>query len=218
MARFSFNEADNYSQANRGSFFSLKDDGDVARVRFLYGTLDDISGYAVYKVDVDGKERWVNSLRAYNDPIDKDPFAMAGMRVQAKMFIPVYNVDTDEVQIWERGKNYFATLAGFANRYNPLYNQVFEIERHGKKGDTKTTYQFYPVDSSSFDINSVEIPNPLGTIILDKTYDEMAYYVQNERFPESSQQVAERRQSSQQSSYGQSDIPMRRTPNGPKAF
>ena len=67
MARFTMAEADNYSQSNAGSYFALKDDKDTARVRFLYKTVDDIVGYAVYRVQVGDKERYVNAIRAYND-------------------------------------------------------------------------------------------------------------------------------------------------------
>lgn len=214
MARFTMAEADNYSQSNAGSYFALKDDKDTARVRFLYKTVDDIVGYAVYRVQVGDKERYVNAIRAYNEPIENDPFAMAGYKVQAKLFIPLYNEDTGEVQIWERGKTYFSRLASMANRYNPLYNEIVEIERNGKKGDQTTDYQFYPIDNKEFDINSIDIPDPLGTIILDKTYDEMAYYVENGHFPEASQQVAERRSADREMPTG------RRTPEntGRRAF
>ena len=215
MARFTMAEADNYSQSNTGSFFSLKDDKDTARVRFLYNTVDDIGGYAVYKVQVGDKERYVNAIRTYNEPIENDPFAMAGYKLQAKLFIPLYNEDTGEVQFWERGKTYFSRLASMANRYKPLYNEVIEIERNGKKGDTNTDYQFFPISHSEFDISSVEIPDPLGTIILDKTFDEMQYYVDHGCFPETSEQVAERRTASR------TEMPTgRRTPDtaGRRAF
>lgn len=205
MARFTVDEADNYNTTNRGSFFTLKNDKDTARVRILYDSINDIQGYAVYRVQVGDRERYVNSLRAYSDPIENDPFAVAGYKLQAKLFIPVYNVDTDEVQIWERGKTYIQKIAGFASRYNPLYNEIFEIERNGKKDDMKTEYQFYPIDNKEFDLSSVEIPNPLGTIILDKTFEEMDYYVTHGDFPQSSQEVASQRAES---------LPFREGPTG----
>lgn len=215
MARFTMAEADNYSQSNAGSYFSLKDDKNTARVRFLYETVDDIVGYAVYKVQVGDKERYVNAIRAYNEPIENDPFAMAGYKVQAKLFIPLLNEDTGEVQIWERGKTYFSRLASMASRYNPLYNEIVEIERNGKKGDTKTDYQFYPIESKPINIDEIDIPDPLGTIILDKTYEEMQYYVEHGCFPDASEQAAERRTATR------ADMPTgRRTPEntGRRAF
>lgn len=215
MARFTMNEADNYTQSNAGSYFSLKDDKDTARVRFLYETVDDIVGYAVYRVQVGDKERYVNAIRSYNEPIENDPFAAAGYKLHAKLFVPLYNEDTNEVQFWERGKTYFSRLASLASRYNPLYNEVVEVERNGKKGDMKTDYTFYPVENSTFDIDSIDIPSPLGTIILDKTYEEMKYYVENGCFPEASEQVAERRNTQR------ADMPTgRRTPEntGRRAF
>lgn len=217
MARFSMDEVDNYSQSNTGSYFTLKDDKDTARVRFLYKSVDDIVGYAVYRVQVGDRERYVNAIRTYNEPIENDPFAMAGYKLHAKLFIPLYNEDTGEVQIWERGKTYFSRLASMAARYNPLYDEIVEVERNGKKGDMKTEYQFYPIENKPFNINDIEIPNPLGTIILDKTFEEMQYYVEHGQFPESSQQVAETRSATPQ----RNDMPTgRRTPEntGRRAF
>ena len=46
MAEFSMNEADNYGGNGGGSFFTLKDDKDKARVRFLYRGVEDVKGYA----------------------------------------------------------------------------------------------------------------------------------------------------------------------------
>ena len=218
MARFSMDEVDNYSQENTGSYFTLKDDKDTARVRFLYESVDDIVGYAVYRVQVGDKERYVNAIRTYNEPIENDPFAMAGYKLHAKLFIPLYNEDTGEVQIWERGKTYFSRLASMAARYNPLYNEIIEVERNGKKGDMKTEYQFYPIENKPFNINDIEIPNPLGTIILDKTFEEMQYYVEHGDFPQSSQQVAGQRSDARET---RADMPTgRRTPEntGRRAF
>lgn len=224
MATFNFNEVDNYASSGRTNYFSLKNDKDTAKVRFLYSTIDDVRGYAVYRVKVGDRERYVNSLRAYNDPIEKDPFAMAGYPVVAKMFIPVYNIDAGEVQLWERGRTFFSRIASMASRYNPLYSQIIEIERNGAKGDTRTDYAMYPIEKSDFDIDSVDIPNPLGTIILDKTFEEMEYYVQHGEFPGGSEQVAQRRQSQNWTSSANEDVPfegstpVRRTPEGRRAF
>ena len=72
MSRFNVNEADNYGQAGRGTFFSLRDDKDTAHVRMLYRSIDDIEGYAVHQIETaDGKKRYVNCLHNSNDPIHK---------------------------------------------------------------------------------------------------------------------------------------------------
>lgn len=194
MGRFNMSEADNYGNSGGGSFFTLRDNGDTARVRFLYNTVDDIDGYAVHEVEVNGKRRYVNCIRNYNEPIDNCPLCRAGYKVIPKMFIKLYNEDAKEAQIWERGKTYFQKIASLSARYNPLCNEVIEIERSGAKGDMKTSYNFYPIENSEFDIESVECSDPLGTIILDKTADEMVDFLNTGSFPSDSQRIATQRQ------------------------
>lgn len=192
MARFNFSNADNYgSEGGRGSFFTLKDDKDTAKVRFLYRTIDDVEGYAVHKVAVGDKERYVNCLRDYNEPLDKCPFCAAQLKVVPRLFIKLYNEDAGECQIWERSKSYFQRIASLSSRYNPLCNEVVEIERSGKKGDMQTTYEFYPIDNSEVNLDDYECSEPLGTIILDKTAEEMNEYLDTGSFPSDSQQVSQ---------------------------
>jgi hypothetical protein len=207
MARFNMETADNYGNSNRGSFFTLKEDKEKARVRFLYEGMSDIQGYVVHRVTVGDKERYVNCLREYNEPLEKCPFCAAQMSVTPRLFLKLYNEDAGECQIWERSKSYYQKLSGYADRYKPLYNEVIEIERHGKKGDKQTDYQFFPIDNSSIDITDekYECSEPLGTIILDKTADEMNEYLNTGDFPQSSEYVARERSSDTE--------PTRRTPS-----
>lgn len=200
MARFNFEDADNYGgSGNSSSFFSLKNDKDTARVRFLYRGMQDIEGYACHKVAVGTRqngapnERYVNCLRAYNEPVDNCPFCAAGFKVTPRLFIKLFNEDTKEVQVWDRSKSYYQRLAGLAARYNPLCDEVVEIERNGVAGDMHTDYMFYPVDNSQFDIEGVEIQEPLGSIILDKSAEEMEQYLDTGAFPNDGQAVAQTR-------------------------
>lgn len=188
MARFTAETVDNYGgQGNGGSYFSLKDDGDIAKVRFLYNSADDIEGYAVHEIEVDGKRKYVNCLREYDQPLDDCPFCKARMKQVAKLFIPVYNEDADKVQIWERGKKFFGKISGICERYkkNPIVSQTFEIERNGKKNDTQTTYEIYRTDDAPDDarLEDYDVPDILGTMVLDKSADDMEFYLENEYFP-----------------------------------
>lgn len=184
MATFNMNDADNYGGNSGGSFFTLKDDRDKARVRFLYGGVEDVKGYAVHRVKVGDKERYVNCLRAYNEPLDKCPFCAAQIKVTPRLFLNVFNEDANEVQIWERSKAYFPRIASLSSRYNPLYNEIIEIERSGKKGDMQTTYEFYPIENVPTNLDDYEVTDPIGTIILDKSYDEMNEYLDTGSFPQ----------------------------------
>ena len=195
MGRFNYQDSDNYGNSS-SNFFSLKDDGDVARVRFMYNDLKDVVGYAVHEIEVDGNKRYVNCLRSYNEPKSKCPCCANDYMQKAKIYVPLYNVDTKEVQLWERGKKFLGKLQSICTRYarqdSPLVNHIFEIERNGKKGDQQTTYEVYEVGSDGTTLQDLpEVIEPLGNVILDKSYDELDSYVRTGSF--ATQQVPTRR-------------------------
>jgi hypothetical protein len=184
MGRFRADEAEHYGGNGGAGYFSLKNDKDVAQVRFLYDSYEDVEGYAVHEVEVDGKSRYVNCLRDYNSPIDDCPFCAAKKPVRAKLFVPLYNIDEDKVQIWDRGKKFFQKLSSISARYPDLSSHIFEIERNGKAGSTQTTYEIYEV--SHDETTCADLPEcgeVLGGIVLDKSADDMAFYLENEYFP-----------------------------------
>ena len=184
MARFRHDEVDHYGGHGGAGYFSLKNDKDVAQVRFLYNGIDDVEGYAVHQIEVDGKKRYVNCLREYNQPIDTCPFCRERKFTQAKLFVPLYNVDEDKVQIWERGKKFFSKISSICARYPDVVSHVFEIERNGKKGETTTTYEIYEISKDDTTLEDLpEASDPLGTIILDKSADDMEFYLENGYFP-----------------------------------
>lgn len=200
MARFTADTAENYGGSGGGGFFSLKNDKDVACVRFLYNDADDIEGYAVHQVEIDGKKRYVNCLREYNQPIDDCPFCRERMKVLAKLFVPVYNEDEEKTQVWERGKKFFGNISSICERYkkNPIVSQTFEIERNGKKNDTSTTYNIFRTDDPADDkrLEDFEMPQILGGLVLDKTADDMEYFLDEGVFPPEDDEPAPRRRSS----------------------
>jgi hypothetical protein len=193
MAKFNANEIDNYGGNGGGGFFSLKNDKDIATVRFMYNNLDDVQGYAVHEVEVDSKKRYVNCLRNYNDPVDMCPLCAARYRVLAKLFVTLYDEESGEVKIWDRGKTFMSKLSSLCSRYNPLVGTPFEIERNGKKGDTNATYETYALETDGTTLEDLpEVPELLGTLILDKTFEELQYFLDNGEFPDNGEEVPER--------------------------
>ena len=123
-------------------------------------------------------------LREYN-PVDDCPLCAAKQRVLAKVFVPVYDEETQEIKIWDRGKTFFSKISSLCARYNPLVSTPFEIERNGKKGDTSTTYETYALETDDLTLEDFpEVPELLGTLILDKTYEELEFYLDNGYFEE----------------------------------
>lgn len=183
MARFDVNTADNYGGGGKSSFFSLKNDKDTAVVRFMYNSLEDIQGYAVHEIELDGKKRYVNCLREYNEPVDMCPLCAARYKVVAKLFLMLYDEDAQEVKVWDRGKTFYSKLSSLCARYNPLVATPFEIERNGRKGDTSTTYETYAMETDNTTLEDLpEIPELLGTLILDKSFEELQFFLDNDYF------------------------------------
>ena len=186
---------DHYGGQGGGGFFGLKDHKDVATVRFMYNTIEDVEAFSVHEVEIDGKKRDVTCLREYNEPLDACPFCAAKMRVVPKIFVILYDEDTQEVKIWDRGKTFYSKLSSLCGRHNPLVSTVFEIERNGKKGDQKTTYETYAISTDELTLDDLpEAPELLGSLVLDKTAEDMEYFLDYDQFPETEETAAQERQ------------------------
>ena len=189
MARFSYSEADNYG-AQKSNYFSLKDDGDTAKIRFLFNDINDIEGVAVHEVQVGDKTMDVECLRAYNEPVDNCPLCAAGYKQNAKLFIPVYDIESKESKIWTRGRTFFNKLSSLCSRYNPLVATPFEVERVGKKGDQSTTYETYPMQSDNSKVTDFPEIKAEGICFQTKTYEELDKFLQTGVMTTNNEQVA----------------------------
>jgi len=211
MAKFSLGQENNFGGNGGGGFFSLKNDGDTARVRFLYNGAEDVEGFAVHQVEVNGKKRYVNCIRETGDAKDVCPLCAAGHFVTAKFFIPLYNVDEDKTMVWERGKQFGSKLGSLCAHYPDLVQTEFEIERNGKSKDPQTTYEIYPCEKdtnvSVEDFKDIKI---LGGLVIDATADDMEDYLQTGEFTclaNDDEDVQPRRRPTQRE-----ERPTRRTP------
>lgn len=181
MGRVSINNSGSYGTGNGNGFFSLADDKDSAVVTFLYEDPDgqDMDYFVVHRADIDGRERYVNCLAISEDgesihPEDC-PLCEEGFPRVEKLFLQLYNENTDQVETWDRGRSYVSKIVTLINKYGPLVNQPFEIVRSGKKGDQRTTYEFFP-ESADSNVTLDDFPEKselLGTLILDLSSDQM---------------------------------------------
>lgn len=211
MARFNMQESENYG-ASKNNYFALKDDRDTAIIRFLYNDINDIEGVAVHEVEVNGKRMDVECLRAYNEPLHKCPLCEAGYKVNAKLFIPVYDENSKESKIWTRGRTFFQKLSSLCARNNPLVSTPFEVERIGKKGDTNTSYETYPMQRDNSRIEDFPEIKAEGIAFEVKTYEELRKYLDTGTFGEIVDRN-ERRQSTASSQRDVTSAPIRRRPN-----
>ena len=170
------------SQGPRVGFFSLRDDGDEAIVRFVYSDPSEFEVYTVHPVTIDGKFRKVNCINDLRLGIHSCPLCAAGVQLQQKFYIRLIEYTRDEngnivpqPRVWERPASYMQILTNLFTEYGPLCDNVFKVKRSGARGDMQTTYsimfgnpsiyneQLYPKDFTAFDNYS-----PLGTAILDR--------------------------------------------------
>jgi len=152
-------------------FFSLKDDGDTATVRLLHGLDDDLEIALVHEVEIAGKKKYVECLE------DDCPLCQQG-KPALKLYIFVYDYEDEKIKVWERGISIVDHLLGFIERYGRLDNRDYEIQRHGKKGSTKTSYQFFPGDKEELAAKFGEEdlpkrPDLYGRFVLQYSKEEM---------------------------------------------
>lgn len=213
MARVSYEDSEKYFSGSGSDWFQLKNDGDVARVQFMLNSIDDIPIFSTHKVKVGDKERYVDCIRNPQDPIDACPFCAAGLPAKAVRFIVMFQHEDNKVKIWERGRQFISKLQGLINRYNPLEDKVFEIERHGKAGDTNTKYEIYPLDGvDSVNLDEVEMPELEGSLILQKSFEDMEYYLDNGNFPSDDSDNEPIRRRGAEAPARRTAAPARRTP------
>lgn len=188
MPRVSQENESKYQQATK--YFSLKNDKESARVRFMYSGSGEVERWAVHKVKVgnSGWDKYVDCLRGVDDPLDACPFCKAKMGNLIRIFVPLYMVETGEVKLWDKARSYGDELEALMARYYPLVSFEFEIQRHGGKNDPQTRYIPYPGQQDGTTLESLPpIPEILGTdqnsMVVSKTFDEMVTYLQTGDFP-----------------------------------
>ena len=186
MPVIGFDDVDKYRSGGDFNFLQLKDDGDVAKVRFYVESMDDLKFYVVHQVELNGKTRYVNCLRTYDQPIDDCPFCREALqnkdlKTTVKMFLPVLDMDDNQVKLFERGRTFKDELSGHIRRNSPLVSYPCEIERNGAKGDTNTTYKVFPLAQEKDNTLIKDLPefdDLLGGYVLDLSFEDMEEFLQ----------------------------------------
>lgn len=181
-------------------FNSLKDDKDTGKIRLLYEGAEDIEGFVVHRVQVGDYELPVNCLFDSDGTVSDCPFCKAGLKRQARVYIPVFDETDGAIKFWDRPNSFYSQLSSLCGRFPHIVSQVFDVERHGAKGK-KSDYSFYPVgqpdgttvDDILADCGFDELPSALGTKIMDKSAEDMEYYLKHEKFPDEDRENVIRR-------------------------
>lgn len=169
--------AEQYKGSGLGEYFKLENDKDTEIVRFLCEGEElefDEDWFIAHKAVIENKDRWVRCPETSGCPL----CATLG-KPQLKIFLQLVTKSDGKRKLWERGNTYASKINGLIRRNGDLCNRPYEIERNGKKGDTKTTYEIYALDQdgktlADLNVEKQKLLGPYGEgFILQLTQDEM---------------------------------------------
>lgn len=155
-----FKSMTQYNQERYGGLFRLVNDNDHARVVFLYQSVDDVLIADTHYIKSGEFSGYVHCCGR------GCPACAKGIRVQNKLFIPLYNLDDNEIQFWDRTTNFENQLNNDVfNKYPNPSQYVFTITRHGVAGDINTKYEIratnrYTVETYDQILNKFQIKMP----------------------------------------------------------
>ena len=171
-----FKKITDYNEEKYGGLFVLKDDKEYADVILLYRSINDVLIADTHYIKSPEYSGYVHCT-------DKASPALAkGIRVQTKLFIPLYNLSTKRIEFWDRNVRFENVLNSqvFSKVVDPI-NYVFRITRNGAAGDVNTTYQFELVGKNNMvtynailEQEGVTMPEHYETICRTVTNEEMA--------------------------------------------
>jgi len=125
-----------YNEEKNGIFFVLPNDGDSAKVTFLYESAQDVLVADVHYIKSSEYSGYVHC------PGPGCPACRKGIGVRTKLFIPLFNYDHDRIEFWDR-TTYFEPQLNhdIFNKFPNPSEYVFEVIRHGEARSTDTTYE-----------------------------------------------------------------------------
>jgi hypothetical protein len=172
-------------------FFKLNDSGDSAIIRLPYHDLEELfseSFYEVHEINSQSKDyRAIDCLRGDEDPIEDCPFCENGMKTVPKMFVQVYDVESEEMKIWSttkaRIKDFTATLDKEDLNGKPLFAFEIKIVRDGTGNGTRYNFKKREADNTRLEDlpDFVDIYESKALLKLDA--DEMEDYIRNKKLP-----------------------------------
>lgn len=140
------------------TFFKLQD-GQVARVRFLYNVLGEIEPLCVHSVNQGNNYATIDCSRGPGEPMENCKWCASGNNPVSRVVLPLYNMDTNEIQYWVRSATWVkGTLLPCLEEIpqnQPISGQTFKIQRIGKTMQD-TTYNVRVEMGSQNDMKTKE--------------------------------------------------------------
>lgn len=130
-----FKSIEQYNEERFGGFFLLRNDGDYKDVVFLYQSVNDVLIADVHYIKSAEYSGYCHCTGR------GCPACSHGIRVQTKLFIPIYDIREDEVVFWDRSSRFEQQfMADVINKYANPSEIVFRITRKGEAGSVDTKY------------------------------------------------------------------------------
>lgn len=175
MAFKSFSQ---YQEDKNGDFFVLPNNGDSAEVVFLYKSPDDVLVGDVHYLNTASYKGYVHCCGKGCPACN---YGERGIRVDHKIFIPLYNIQKNKIEFWDRTTFFEQVLQEKVFRPFPNPSEaVFRITRNGAAGDRNTKYEIDPIGRNvSVPYESilagfnVTFPDGYSKICKEMTADEM---------------------------------------------
>lgn len=173
-----------YQEDKNGEFFVLPNDGDYADVIFLYKSPNDVLVGEVHYLSTSNYKGYVHCCGAgcpacnYESPNSK----YKGIRLDKKIFIPLYNIQKQKIEFWDRSVFFEQVLQ--KSVFGPFPNPsetVFRVTRRGEAGSRDTKYDIQPVGRNSSmpyekilaDFN-MTLPEGYNKVCIEMSASEMA--------------------------------------------
>jgi hypothetical protein len=175
MAKISFEMAEQFVDGTFGGYFNLENHGDNALIRIMLESPNQLESFTGHEVEIDGKKVFVNCLRETPEtPVEECPLCAAKKKTALRVYIPVFVVATNEVKVWQRGKNFLPQLRELFAKSKKLVNSQIEVVREGQKGDYNTKYHTTIMETDKTLLSDLpDIPQIEGILIHDKDIFEM---------------------------------------------
>ena len=143
MAFKSFSQ---YQEDKNGDFFVLPNDGDFADVVFLYKSVNDVLVADVHYITTATYKGYVHCCENGCPACSYERDGKRGIRVDHKIFIPLFNISKNKIEFWDRSTYFEQHLQSKVFKNFPDPSQcVFRVTRHGVAGSRETTYDILPI-------------------------------------------------------------------------
>ena len=130
-----FKTVEQYNEEKYGGLFVLRNDKDSAHVIFMYRSKQDMLVADTHYIKSAEYSGYVHCCGR------GCPACQKGIRVQTKLFIPLYNVDEKEIQFFDRSMKFEPVMHDQVfDKYPNPSEFIFQITRDGAAGDVNTKY------------------------------------------------------------------------------